>query len=1015
MRIRYGVLLTDTRGAAWKVGENDTVNGRLTSENQLCCGTRSTLCSRFYKFHPSDTCDKYHAVQTVLFWGNPHKELADDTFYIFNGLGEYHMIKDLNNHGISVQGRTTQIPGVNITRFTAFAFMVGLHRIEIHLKMPTDIRVYLNSSQLYLGNSSAEWSFHTINQQLSLVFKDGVTIQVSGRYQLLLSVTVPTTFGNVLHDNGLTDVYSQTNKTELLLEEETWRLKQNTSSIFDYSLTNNLNFDALQDRAFTPKHFTNLTQFLEVLFNNNQSVITQAKSACDKNTACFVRYKLSGNTSQSTSLKDEQTKQEDVVSKRKNSSPPEFVNMEKTWRYDLDSMPIPKLLNVSSQLVTSSDLEITVESSLQNYSFNSSTRQFTWNLTRQLRDVSNGSPSPLTFVVRDTKHNLTGRYTPNIVFCGCDKSSQCMYKSAENMTKMSKGIFYQVECNCYGSTTGRFCEVVGDVCKMQCYLGSTCNASSSDHPCLACPAGLQGDGIKCYDEDECLHGTARCDQTCENTVGGFVCKCMDGYNLINKTHCADINECDTKSSCPCMANNKDNKYCINTAGSCRCGCRAGFKGDNCTIAVSHVYGGKLVFGQVEGSHQVWSSDLENKNSQTFKRLATLVGNAIRSVFEKNPHFILVTVTKFELISLSRSRRKRAVRPEDYIAGTYELAFNTSVSSDVLNNTFQDGFDSSCKPDGKSCVFGENKNNVIAVYRMQSDVRDTYDRCASDDNNDCNDASTQCRSYNGTFSCECRAGYRPWTQRKHVCEDIDECVEYADKTLSVADNLVKLCGKAGTRCVNVPGNYTCSCDKDYQWMGPSDKCQLANVCGVKKPCKNGATCLNIADANGYACKCAFGWTGQDCNTEHEEAKKLNTTIIAVSASLGGFAFILIIILLCCWCRRNTDKDDGSTADFQITTHSEPNIIQFHSDEFKRSSKIPRPSVRLHAEPESNLEMVEHGSKANLLLIDEEHKRKERQNSYDKVTVFDHKTLSDHYDNPAYMSDENSDTRDLNHSH
>ena len=48
-----------------------------------------------------------------------------------------------------------------------------------------------------------------------------------------------------------------------------------------------------------------------------------------------------------------------------NSSPPKFVNTEQTWRYDLDSVT-SKVLNVSSDLVTSSDLDITVESSQQN-------------------------------------------------------------------------------------------------------------------------------------------------------------------------------------------------------------------------------------------------------------------------------------------------------------------------------------------------------------------------------------------------------------------------------------------------------------------------------------------------------------------------------------------------------------------------------------------------------------------------------------------------------------------------
>ena len=33
------------------------------------------------------------------------------------------------------------------------------------------------------------------------------------------------------------------------------------------------------------------------------------------------------------------------------------------------------------------------------------------------------------------------------------------------------------------------------------------------------------------DVDECIEGTAGCSQKCNNTVGSYICSCMEGYEL----------------------------------------------------------------------------------------------------------------------------------------------------------------------------------------------------------------------------------------------------------------------------------------------------------------------------------------------------------------------------------------------------------------------------------------------------------------------------------------------------
>ena len=54
------------------------------------------------------------------------------------------------------------------------------------------------------------------------------------------------------------------------------------------------------------------------------------------------------------------------------------------------------------------------------------------------------------------------------------------------------------------------------------------------HPCV------------CIDIDECDTNTSTCEQLCSNTIGSFVCSCMDGYRLNvtdNSTCDGNLNYC----------------------------------------------------------------------------------------------------------------------------------------------------------------------------------------------------------------------------------------------------------------------------------------------------------------------------------------------------------------------------------------------------------------------------------------------------------------------------------------
>jgi syndecan 4 len=79
--------------------------------------------------------------------------------------------------------------------------------------------------------------------------------------------------------------------------------------------------------------------------------------------------------------------------------------------------------------------------------------------------------------------------------------------------------------------------------------------------CLSCPAGYDGDGIDCFDVDECAHANPCSDMThCINSSPGYMCTaCPQGYTghvphgiglenaLQSKQVCNDIDECQIKN------------------------------------------------------------------------------------------------------------------------------------------------------------------------------------------------------------------------------------------------------------------------------------------------------------------------------------------------------------------------------------------------------------------------------------------------------------------------------------
>ncbi|KAL8624629.1 hypothetical protein ACOMHN_045164 [Nucella lapillus] len=110
----------------------------------------------------------------------------------------------------------------------------------------------------------------------------------------------------------------------------------------------------------------------------------------------------------------------------------------------------------------------------------------------------------------------------------------------------------------------------GDQCSTPCTCarGNTADCNNINGTCTCKP---QWKGDNCTEDvDECSPidpcAIAK-HEKCNNTVGGYVCDCVQGFNRTTPGDCQDINECDTANRCQHPA-----EECVNSEGSYDCVC-----------------------------------------------------------------------------------------------------------------------------------------------------------------------------------------------------------------------------------------------------------------------------------------------------------------------------------------------------------------------------------------------------------------------------------------------------------
>ncbi|KAK2152978.1 hypothetical protein NP493_2378g00005 [Ridgeia piscesae] len=513
---------------------------------EWCC-LFTDNCERFYHVRPIDYCWGYTPLFIGWFYGDPHIRTLDGFQYTFNGLGEYILIE--TTHGnFTLQGRTEKARDDNGTKTDATVFSAFAAR---------DV----DSDTVHVGMTPTGDEFT-------------LSIGVNAR-QLDVTVGAPEKFKN--NTKGLMGVFngdptddllppgenaaplSNTSSEKTIFKEfgETWRI-QKIDSLFYYALGESYS-------TFARTEFKPL--FLEdVLVGMTAEERRNAEKTCGENKECLFDFVVTGNGDAAAATLETNSKNEDDLVTLSNASP--MITVSNVFNVTVGQ---DNALTVSTSDPDGDTVNIKlVENAPVGASFTGGV--FKWNPV-------NMEPINISFSASDGNGGIAAAVV-KVNLCNCSGRGQCLFELLADGYEL-KQTFRIVQCNCSIGWEGDNCESDMDGCQDNpCTAGTICTdvspaeqvASGKSHICSECPAGTEDNGGICLHIDECVEGTSGCEQVCENTIGSYVCSCVDGYklNVNNETCLIDIDECS-------MNNGRCDHVCSNYDGGFNCSCNIGFQ------------------------------------------------------------------------------------------------------------------------------------------------------------------------------------------------------------------------------------------------------------------------------------------------------------------------------------------------------------------------------------------------------------------------------------------------------
>ncbi|KAK6969982.1 fibrillin-3, partial [Biomphalaria glabrata] len=459
---------------------------------------------------------------------------------------------------------------------------------------------------------------------------------------------------------------------------------------------------------------------------------------------------------------------------------------------------------------------------------------------------------------------------------GLECSNDCACSTGADRCDPQKG------CICKPGFTGTHCEKDLDECTtglLTCGQGEKCVNTYGSASCQCLDGYTQVSG-QCKDIDECSSLLSnKCDQVCQNYVGGYTCSCHTGYKFepVNKT-CLDIDEC-------LLNVDGCEQVCENTNGGYHCSCLNGLKlnVDGVTCSVTK-----------ECSTKVCSDKCAVVNN--VETCLCPIGKILDS---DNTHCIDTDLCKDNPCSDTCTETPDGTRITCGCPTGKKLALDGITCQSCTEGTYGDSCSKTC-----SCTSANTISCDKVTGQCSCKSGWTGSSC-SDDLNECLTTTScqtnaHCVNTPGSYVCKCDLGFYLNNGQCQACtagtfgeECKNQCqCDMSHSTCSVtsgdclckpgwtgtlcdedlnecdSSNLCTSANKLHWVCKNTPGSYKCDCDAGYE--NKNDECVDLDECATGYTNECDGNCTNTAGS--YTCSCSTGYKiaidGHTCNDVDE---------------------------------------------------------------------------------------------------------------------------------------------------